>query len=377
MPSAKISALLRNKILWLVVIVAAIGWWWQSGKSADTAKKSEVIVSVAPAAQKDVPLALKNVGTVVTNDSVAVRSRLDSQVVEVKFKDGDYVQQGDLLFLLDDRSLKAQLGELKANVERDRAQLNNLKLQYERIRQLTGKGYESQASADNAKAAYEAALGSANASEAAMENVRVQLEYTRITAPISGRTGTINITVGNTVKANDTQALVIINQVKPIRVQVALPQRYLDAVRESMAKGAVPVDATREGSTDVSKGTLEYIDNAVDQSTGTFAARATFPNDDEALWPGMFVNLTLVLGEEKNVITIPEEAIQHGQSGDFVFVIAGGKAAKRAVKIARLQEGTAVVESGLTKGEFVAIDGIMSLADGSAVTVKSDTPDKP
>jgi membrane fusion protein, multidrug efflux system len=371
-------AVLKSKAFWVAALLAGGAfWWWQSGSSGDANKKPPVIVRVAPAEQKDVPLALKNVGTVVTSDSVAVKSRLDSQVMEVKFKDGDYVQQGDVLFLLDDRTLKAQLGEMQANLERDKAQLANLQAQYERSKQLALKEFTSKADLDNARAAYEAQHGTMGASEAAMQNIKVQLEYTRITAPISGRTGTINITVGNTVKANDTQALVVINQVKPILVQVSLPQRYLDAVRSAMVNGSVTVIATREGGAEASSGTLEYIDNTVDQSTGTFAARAIFPNDDEALWPGMFVNLTLTLGEEKNVTTVPEVAIQHGQSGDFVFVIAEDKAEKRAIKVARLQDSVAVIESGLKPGEQVAVDGLMSLTDTSAVTVKSDTPVKP
>jgi multidrug efflux system membrane fusion protein len=198
----------------------------------------------------------------------------------------------------------------------------------------------------------------------------VQLEYTQITAPISGRTGTINITVGNTVKANDTQPLVTINQIKPIRVQASLPQRYLSAVRDAMASGAVEVLSRHEGSADQSRGALEYIDNNVDLATGTFAMRASFPNENEKLWPGMFVNLTLVLGNEKQVLTIPEVAVQHGQNGDYVFVIAGDKAANRPVKVSRMQESTAVIESGVEAGEQVAVDGLMSLKDGVAVSVQ-------
>lgn len=364
--------LLKNRKLWLVAAAAVIGWWWwQSAGDGGMDNRAAVAVQVAPVEQRDMPIALKNVGTVVTYDSVAVRARLDSQVMEVAFKDGDYVEKGDLLFVLDDRALKARLGEMEANLKRDQAQLTNLRQQYERVRQLADKEYETQANLDAAKAAYEAQAATFGATEAAIENIRVQLEYTRITAPISGRTGTINITVGNTVKANDTQALVVINQVKPIRVQVSLPQRYLNHVRESMAQGQVTVTALREGSAAPSYGTLEYIDNAVDQSTGTFAARASFPNEDEALWPGMYVNLILVLGEEKNALVVPEVAIQHGQEGSFVFVVNDDKAVKRPVGIARLQDSTAVIESGVVAGERVVVDGLMSLVDGSPVTVQA------
>lgn len=349
----------KSKKLWLLLAaVAGTAWWWLSQGSEDAGGKPPVIVRVAAAESRDVPIALKNVGTVVTYDSVAVRARLDSQVMEVRFKDGDYVEKGDLLFVLDDRSLKADLA-------REEAQLANLKQQYERIRQLAAKEYDTQANLDAAKAAYEAQA-------AATESLRVLLDYTRITAPISGRTGTIAITAGNTVKANDAQELVTINQVKPIRVQVSLPQRYLDHVRQAMAGGTVTVAAMRDGG-GVSQGALEYIDNSVDQSTGTFAARASFPNEDEALWPGMFVSLVLTLGEEKNALTVPEVAIQHGQDGDFVFAVAGGKAAKKNVAVARLQDSIAVIESGLAAGEQVAVDGLMSLSDGSAVTIQTDS----
>src|SRR5262249_5366383 len=158
------------------------------------------------------------------------------------------------------------------------------------------------------------------------DNIATQLEYTRITAPIDGRTGTISVTLGNTVKANDVP-LVTINQMKPIRVQLSLPQQYLERVRDSMATSEVPVTARHEGSSVASEGKLDYIDNAVDQSSGTFAARAIFANEDEILWPGMFVTLEIRLGNQVDALTVPEVAVQHGQGGgDFVFVIANGKA---------------------------------------------------
>ncbi len=349
----------KNKKLWLLLALVGGGWWWwHSSGSGGATKRPAVIVRVAMVEQRGMPIVLKNVGTVVTNDSVAIRSRLDSQVMDVKFKDGDYVNQGDLLFVLDDRTLKADLA-------REEAQLANLHQQYERMKQLAAKEYETQANLDAAKAAYEA-------QRAATDSLRVQLEYTRIAAPISGRTGTINITVGNTVKAND-EVLVVINQIKPILVQVSLPQRYLDNVREAMANGTISVTATHEGSAESSQGALEYIDNSVDAATGTFAARASFPNDNEALWPGMFVNLSLVLGEEKNALAVPEVAIQHSQTGDFVFVIEENKAVKKPVKVARLQDSFGVIESGLTAGQQVAVDGLMTLTDGSAVTLQTDS----
>lgn len=369
----------NRRLLVIGAVLALAGWWAIDRMGGDDAGKAKpgVQVVTAPVQARDMPVELREVGTVVANETVGVRARLDSQLMEVKFKDGDYVHKDDLLFVLDDRTLKAQLAQQQANIKRDSAQRENLRQQYERNRQLVSKGFVSREELENAKAAYEAQSASVGAAEAAMESVNVQLGYTQITAPISGRTGTINITVGNNVKANDTQPLVVINQVKPIRVQVSLPQRYFDMVRKAINDGSVQVEAMRDDNKTASLGTLEYIDNQVDSSTGTFAARALFANDDEALWPGMFVTLRLQLGTEKGVLTIPEVAVQQSQDGNFVFVIADGKAVKRMVTVARVQDGVALIETGLTAGEQVAIDGMMTLGDGMDVTVQEKPPEQP
>ncbi len=363
----------KRKVL---VITAAAGLavfiGWKFFYQDKTNAPPSVLVRVAPAERKDIPLILREVGNVVPYESVAVRARLDSQVLEVKFKDGDAVNKGDLLFVLDDRSLKAQENELQANLRRDVAQLENLRMQYERASALLKKNFESPANLDTAKAAYKAQEAVVNATQAMLDKARVQLDYTQILAPIGGRTGTINFTSGNTVKANDTQPLVVINQIKPIRVKMSLSQNYFDAVRSAMQAGTVDVTALREGSAEASRGTLEYIDNAVDQATGTFVARATFPNEDEGLWPGMFVNITLTLGEEKQALVLPEVAVQHGQAGDYVFVIADGKASKRDIKVARMHEGAAVIAEGLQEGEQAATDGLMSLKDGAVVSIQAE-----
>lgn len=365
---------MKKLLISAACLLAVYGAWsWIAGGSKSVATPS-VLVSTVPVQKGDVPLALRNVGTVVANQTVAVRSRLDAQqIMEVKFRDGDYVNAGDLMFVLDDRPLKAQLAEQQANLEKDKANLENLRRQYERAKVLEAKKYEAAADLDTAKAAYAAASATVDADASLVDNLKVQLEYTRITAPISGRTGTIAVTAGNTVKANDVP-LVTINQVKPIRVQVSLPQHYLDAVRSAMKAGKVDVTAMHEGGGEAVRGTLEYIDNNVDQSTATFAARAIFPNDDEKLWPGMFVTLVLTLGTEKNVLTVPEVALQHGQNGDYVFVIAGGKAVKRDVKVARIEQSRAVIEQGLHEGEQVAVDGLMSLKNDADVTVQNKEP---
>jgi RND family efflux transporter MFP subunit len=372
-------------LLVVLAILGGVGWggyaYYKSGEKKEKAfdpKRMPVAVSVAPATRKDIPFTLSAVGTVVTEQSVAVRSRIDSQLLEVKFKDGDEVKQGDLLFVLDSRAIEAQMAQQQANSARDRAQLENLKRQYDRIKGLSEKGFATTSGLDEARAAYEAQVATVNAAQAAINNMKVQIEYSRIMAPIGGRTGTINVTVGNTVKANDATPLVTINQVKPIRVQVSIPQKYLDAVRKAMAAGAVEVGALHEGPQTPSPGRLDYIDNSIDETTGTFTARASFANEDEALWPGMFVTATIRLGDQKGALTVPEVAIQHGQDGaEFVFVIEGGKAKKRPVKTERVQDGLALIAEGLNDGEQVATDGLMKLEDGSSVTVPGGADARP
>ncbi len=357
-----------------VAAIAAVYFLSHGGKEKEKSTPP-VTISTAAVTKRDMPLEIREVGSVVPYQSVAVRSRLDSLITEVRFRDGDYVKEGDVLFVLDDRALKAQLGELQANVLRDKAQLENLRVKYERTRSLNKQGFAAAQQLDTDRAAYEAQKATIHASEASLENVRVQLGYSRILAPISGRTGTISVTVGNNVKANDA-ALVTINQLKPIRVQTSLSQKYLDSVRSAMQGGGVNVTALREGVGEAGRGTVDYIDNRVEPTTGSFEVRARFANEDEKLWPGMFVNLLLQLGAEAGALTVPEVAVQHGQDSDYVFVIQESKAAKRPVTVARIQNGQAIISDGVKEGEQIAIDGLASLKDGSNVKFQGEDKEK-
>lgn len=381
-PATKRPAIRRGRWLVLGLMVGVGAWWFLThSKTVKPPQDETVLVRTAPVVQGAVPLRIEAVGTVVATQSVALRARLDSQITAVHFRDGDAVKAGDILFELDDKSLKAQAEQLAANITRDEAQLENARRQYGRTQTLAAKGFATKAGRDDARALQDAAAATATASRAALDNIKVLLSYTRIIAPISGRTGTINVTLGNTVKANDTTPLVTINQVTPIRVQAALPQGLLGPIREAMKKGSIAVQAYKQGSTasdtPIATGQLDYVDNGVDQSTGTFATRAGFPNEDEQLWPGMFVTLAMTLGEDAQAISIPEVAVQHGQAGDYVFVIAGNKAARRDINVARLQENIAVIESGLTAGEQVATDGLLALRDGVAVKIDSSSAATP
>jgi multidrug efflux system membrane fusion protein len=293
--------------------------------------------------------------------------------MEVKFHDGDTVKAGDVLFVLDDRTLKAQRVQTQANLERDKAQLDNAKHQYDRLAELGKQGFASRADQDNARAAYATAQANVDADNAAIENIGVQLGYTTISAPIEGRTGTISVTIGNNVKANDVP-LVTINQIRPILMQASLPQDSFDSVRSAMQAGPVNALAARAGANadEGEKGTLAYIDNAIDQATGTFVVRASFENKNEHLWPGMLGNLTLDVGTHKDALTVPEVAVQHAGDENFVYVIADGKAHKKDVKVMQSQDQIAIIGEGLDAGEQVAVDGMLSLQEGSKITIGGD-----
>lgn len=371
----------KNLIIIVVVIIAA----WQgythffSGQAGGKQKDSKpgAHVSVAAVKRDDVPMQLQLIGTVIANETVVIKSRLDSQIVSVLFRDGDNVKEGQVLFELDDRSLKAQLNQLEANLQRDKAQLENARLQYERAKKLVEGSAVAQSRVDETKAAYEAQKAAVSASQANIDNTQVQLSYCKITAPISGRAGTINVTRGNNVKANDVQALVTINQVQPIRVQFAIPQKHYDKVRSALTKGDVEIEVARSGAPDSARGKLEYIDNNIDASSGTFTARATYANEDEKLWPGMFVNVNVALGVESGVPVIPVVAIQGEESARFVFVVDkdGKKALKKPVTVSRMTEQLAIISSGLEDGEQVITDGLLRVNDGAAIEISK--PEKP
>jgi multidrug efflux system membrane fusion protein len=369
----------KKLILVVLIIIIAGGVWYKTKGSkqaaANAQKRPAVLVDTAILERKNIPLQYKTSATIVANESVAVRSRIDSQIVEVKFKDGDYVTKGQTLFVLDDAEIKAQLNEKQSNLARDNAQAENLKQQYNRNQELVKNGFVAAAELEDSKAAYDAQAASVKAAAAALQNLKVQLEYTKITAPISGRTGTINITSGNNVKANDTTPLVTINQVKPIRAQFSLPQSYISQVRESMKNGTISVKIKTDASKDYITGKLEYIDNEIDKQTNNFTAKAIFENADEALWPGMFVNIEVELGEVQNALTLPEVAVQRGQQGDYVYLIKDNTAKKTNIKTKLTSNAIAVIDEAeqniLKEGDVVAVDGILSLNDGAAITLKN------
>lgn len=351
---------------------AVVGGWFLFQGKPGTAKNipvSTTNVVTAAVEQKNLPLDIQVVGNVVANQTVAIKSRIDSAIMEVRFKDGDAVKKDDVLFVLDRRTLESQLQSLKSNLARDRALLEDARRKYNRAKDLKAKGYETAANYDTAKANYESQQASVSVDQAAIDTANVQLGYTVIKAPIDGRAGTINLTAGNTVKANDTQPLVTLNEIKPIRAQLAVPQIYLAPLRRSMTQQPPEVIAVINNDKDPVLGKLTYIDNQVDAASGTFVARATFENTDERLWPGMFVNLTVRLGIQEGALTVPETAIQHGQNGEYMFVVKEGKAVKTPVTVERSTQGMAVINASVKAGDLVVTDGVLTLKDGDPVSI--------
>lgn len=374
------------RLKWIVtLVVAALAVWaaygfFLEGNGKGKDKAPAVKVTLAPVLRQDVPLTVQLPGNVIAYETVSIKSRVDSQVTEVAFHDGDAVQQGQVLFKLDDRSIKAQISQMQADLQKQKAQLVANKLAFDRTKALIESKAVSPAQFDADKAAYESQLAAVASAQANLDNANVMLSYCVITAPITGRAGTINVTLGNNVKANDTQALVTINRVSPIRVQFAIPERYYEQVKAAMAQAAVAVHASR-AQAEQQDGTLEYIDNTIDASTGAFIARAVFTNEKEALWPGMFTTVTLELGREQHALTVPSVAVQGDAGSNFVFKDVDNKAVKTPVEISRNTGEIAVISKGLADGDQVLVDGILRVTDGAAIDASVPaapaTPAKP
>jgi RND family efflux transporter MFP subunit len=341
--------------------------WSPPGAVAQAPPAARVVpVEVARAVRKSAPVIVEALGTVMPIASVAVRSRLDSEIVAVHFEDGAAVKQGDLLFTLDSRAIEAQIKQAEGLVARDRAQLAGAERDVRRYTELVAKSATPITNLDNALTNADSFRAAIAADEGALENLRVQLSYCTIRAPISGRIGAANVKVGNFVRASDAASLAIINQMAPIYVGFSAPQRVLASVRRALGDGTASVAAGVPGETRAASGRLTMIDNNVDATTGMVSMRATMDNADQILWPGTLVDTKLTLREE-DAIVVPAAAIQTGQTGNFVFVVKDDVATVRPVRVARINTTEAVLDSGLEPGEVVVTNGQLQLTTGTKV----------
>ena len=340
-------------------------------KSEGMNMQFRVPVTVAKAATKSVPVQVEAIGNVEAFTNVSVRTQMAGEIERAYFTQGQDVKKGQLLFTLDRRPFQATLSQLEANLARDQAQLANAQAQAERNNKLFQAGIISKDQYETFRTTAQAQGASVRADQAAIENAKVNLSYCSIYSPIDGRTGSYQVYPGNIAKVSDT-VLVVINQISPIYVTFAVPEQYLAEVKEYQARGPLVVEARIPNDPHApSLGQLAFIDNAVDTASGTIKMRAKFPNADNRLWPGQFVNVVMRLTLQLNATVVPSQSVQTGQVGKYLFVVKSDNTADfRPVVVGAAVQGETVIEKGVAPGETVVTDGQLLLAPGSPVEIK-------
>jgi RND family efflux transporter MFP subunit len=328
-----------------------------------------VAVEVATAVKRDTPVLIEALGTVTMMASVAVKTRLDNEIVGIHFADGASVKQGDLLVTLDSRSLEAQIAQAEGTLARDQAQLAGADRDLRRYSELVTKGATPQTNVDTAKTQADMFGAAIKADLAVLDNLKVQLSYCSIRAPISGRISQAAVKVGNFVRSADTVPIATINQIAPVYVTFAVTQRSLPDLRVALAEGVAPVEVIIPGETRRARGSVAMVENTVDPATGMVTVRALMPNDDELLWPGTLVNVQATVRTE-NAVIVPSDAVQVSQQGPFVFVVQNNIATVKPVTVARLLTADTVIESGVADGDVVVTDGHLQLTDGARVNIR-------
>jgi multidrug efflux system membrane fusion protein len=342
-------------------------------RNAENAQKREAVpVTVGDVVQRTVPVQLRAIGNVEPYATVSVNAQVEGELTSVHFKEGQEMKEGDLLFTIDSRFCEVQLKEAEGNLAKDRAKLENAKKQVERYASVVGQGYVAEEQYDQVVADAAALEGTVKADEAAVEKTKLELSYCTIKSPINGVTGSLGVNRGNIIKAIDKdRPLVVINQIRPVYVTFAIAERYLPELKKYMAERKLEVTAAIQGDQhERVLGELTFVQNKVDKDTGTIQLKATFPNEDRALWPGQFVNVLLTLRSDSDAIVVPSQAIQTGQQGEYVFVVKPDMTVDhRIVEVERAVGDETVIRSGVSAGEKVVTDGQLKLASGSLVKI--------
>lgn len=345
------------------------------GAAQAEAKKSAPAVPVLTAmvVEKRMPVRLHAIGTVEPVASVAIKARLDGLITRAYVRDGQDVVKGDQLFELDPKPFEAQLAHAQADLARDVAQLEHSQGQERRYKELLERNFVSPEAYAQVSANLRALESTIKGDESEVNRTRINLGYATIRSPIDGRAGKVLLSEGNLVKANDSVAMVVINQLSPIYVSLSIPQQYFEEIRRMQAKSALPVEVPPEyGKT---AGKLAFSDNAIDASTGTIKLRGRFENSAKLLWPGQFVDSWLTLREEPAARVVPSQAVQNGPKGQYVYVVKSDATVDlREVTVARIEGSETVISGGLEPGETVVVDGASRLLPGSKVSAKN--PDK-
>lgn len=359
-----------SRLIVFLCLVALIGCNHSEGTNAPP-QLPPVAVLAAKAIQKTVPNQLQAIGAIQALAIVNIKARVEGELVAIHFKEGDYVTQGQLLFTIDPRTFQAALNQARANLARDQATAYQASVDEQRYRTLWREavGSRQQYDQSHATAASSAALVAAD--KAAAETARLDLEFSRIIAPVSGRTGSLQSHIGDLIKEDADTPMVTIAQIEPIYAVFSIPEKDLAEVRRNMEIHQLKVNAILPGEQSPETGVLAFVDNAVDETTGTIMLKGLFPNRDRRLWPGEFVNVRLTLDEIPDAILVPTEAIQTSQEGQFVFVIDNGmKAHPHPVVAGPVVGGETVIERGVAAGAMVVTDGQLRLMPGATVRIK-------
>src|SRR5215469_1664564 len=370
-PTRLRSSLFAGIVIVAVAIGGYAGWHyrWSDNPSAMALAVAAIPVAIATAQQRDVPIYLTGLGTVQAFNTVTIRTQVDGQLVRVAFTEGQEVKTGDLLAQIDPRTYQAALDQTIARKAQDEANLANAKLNLQRYSALASQDFASRQQLDTQRALVAQIEAQIQSDQAAIVAAQTQLGYTTITSPLDGRTGIRLVDQGNIVHTTDASGLVIITQLRPISVIFTLPEGRLTTIQSAMASGPVPLFAmNRDADRPLAQGTLAVLDNEIDQATGTLRFKGTFPNDDGALWPGLFVNIRLQAEIARNVVTVPSTALQQGPDGYYVYIVRPDDAAeKRPLKVGHIGDGLAIIEAGVAVDEEVVTAGQSRLEPGARV----------
>lgn len=358
----------------LLMLLALCGCSDNAGNKAKVEngpKKRAVPVLIGTSTTKTVPVELKATGTVEPFATVAIKSQITGILQRIHFKEGDDVKRGDILFSLDPRPVAAMLNQAQGALVRDKAQLDNARKELERYATAAKKGYVSTEQAEQAETKVATLAATIKADEAAVENARLQLEFCTIYSPIDGRTGELPVAEGNLIKANADTAMVTINQVSPIKVSFTVPGKHFGDIKKYRDAGTLQVALTGSEGNPLT-GKFAFLDNSIDQATGTLRLKAEFANEDKSLWPGQFVAIRVSLTSLPDATVVPTQAVQVGQSGPHIFVVKDDASVEdRPIAIGMSLDGETVVESGLSPGERVVTDGQLQLTNGTKVEERS------
>ncbi len=371
-------------LLVLLAVVAAGGWYWfgrGAGGAGGEAKGPPPPPEVTVAAVRREPAAVSitAVGTVRPVESVQILPQVEGPITKVAFTEGQAVKPGDLLFEIDPRPYEAALAQAEGTLAQDRANLESARRDLSRAQELAAKSFQSRQSLDQQRARTEALEATVRGDEARVAATRVDLERTRIVAPVGGRVSQAQLTLGNIARPGQATPLTTINQIDPIDVQFSIPQNRLPQVRAAMAKGPVPAIALEaEGGQRLAEGELSFIDNAVDPATGTVAMKARFKNPNDALWPGQFLTVALEVDRRPEAVVVDAVAVATGPDGRYVYLVRPDDTVEaRPVTLAVLAEGRAVVDQGLQGGERVIVNGQLRVVPGGKVRVREQAPPPP